>query len=1305
MESPQAATLPAASHLYTGNGMMGMTEHDVNNVDGLDLFGHYNISQETALPTTLQRQNEVLANAVRNVSGPSLEHPQDTKAEQPDNEELQPQASPASTRQVAAAEALATFQTADEPVWSGLHGPAAGQWGDLGFDAGEPFVYNNLVDDGQPPIEDWRSTFEDGEQDDLEAMAKLKFPDGDYFVHHTCIRLGRDKDAHREWQKSCRSMRRQERQAETALHQYAQEPSQPSHPDDADAADEPLSSSSQSLEGRPAPGLPSNYSEPGGIVSYRGADTTQDDIDRALKRRRRNLIREYSESSNSIVPANLDATSMRNGGTYGQGALEIGEEWDEEAYFVPVHPPDLSNITSISRSHVIIRYDRNEEVWKLLVEGVRMGFNDEELTRGDIRTLEHMDTFEFAGIDITFMLPLEDDDDSIGPTSGVFADTNGSDVGTSPVRHLSNAFDDEDDDDEDVKPLASAKKRPTIKLSSTKKLKKADAADGIGEETAASKTQSPEAIKRAGKGKKRKIDKESAPPEGELPDPEIEQPMEPSQPVDLKGTGLEHVAPEDLPQRRSGPGRPPANGRVSKRDVASVNRLTKELQKRGEPLPPYADMLERVRMETKIRDAQNKAQAKGQPITDMPMQSIERDVNSLPYPRPMPPPAMVGEHSASAAPLDQVKEAPPKPSRLAKSMSPLPLLDGYSHEELQKPGITCQVQLNNILTKIGPAELPQIYHEMQKNYPYYRTTGTNGWQSSVRHNLQQFERFRAEGKNGKGKIWSIDENVPIDKERGKKRRTPPLKTPAPAMQQLPNGQWVPVQSSYPQTGLGGSSNYAGGQYPAQYAPGMQPPPGYGPYGQHQPHPNQHTQGQYAQQQAHQQPSPAAQAASALDPALQEVVLQIVSFRTEYLAGFTVDSEAYKFHEKLFTRICNEKSDQYHGLKKKDDAEAEPESTDAQERFVQGRLKVIFEAAEKKRLAEGEARKAREAASSSGGQLINGPVSVPYGSAPSPAQHQRSVGSAPHLPQSSSAAPAPQQTQVNQVANSIVPPTMTTASGQSMLSQSAATGSPSNAPTSASSITAQPLYQPPRSTTATYAAIPQQPMPHHSQSQPAGRAPPSMSIAAPPPAPYHTPGAGWPVTASTAVPTQALHQHPGAILSVTNSLPAGGSISPQTQYQPAAPISNGPSASPVAPPRAQQTVLPPTRPDSNGPMSGTSTQYQAPSLTTPTLKAAWPTSAPAAGLAREAPPGNIPTMKGPTYAVSSNTAPLTTSPHPSTAGAQQPLGLPSKTTSSVVVSAVPSPAMPAPAAVGTKRAAEGETARDTEQEAKRMKTQA
>jgi hypothetical protein len=263
----------------------------------------------------------------------------------------------------------------------------------------------------------------------------------------------------------------------------------------------------------------------------------------------------------------------------------------------------------------------------------------------------------------------------------------------------------------------------------------------------------------------------------------------PAVPTDLPpGSILAGLAPEEIPQKRKGPGRPPKNGVMSKRDEAIIKRKTKELQKMGMIVPPLAELLALARAEggsTTKKDSKPEDGREGEHLS----QSVEID-----------PALMAIQEHNNATPSAEVKTeggllvAQPtpdkdanKPKRIVKSPSPQKPESEYTEEELKKPTQTYVVLIHEALSKAptGVMDLQQIYDAMQKMYPWfkYRST-THGWQSSVRHNLISSEAFEEAGKIGKGRLWKINPNVSIDKE--KKRKAP---TPPPDNRQAPQAQY------------------------------------------------------------------------------------------------------------------------------------------------------------------------------------------------------------------------------------------------------------------------------------------------------------------------------------------------------------------------------------------------------------------------------------------------------------------------------------------------------------------------------------
>ncbi|KAK5113257.1 hypothetical protein LTR62_003593 [Meristemomyces frigidus] len=103
------------------------------------------------------------------------------------------------------------------------------------------------------------------------------------------------------------------------------------------------------------------------------------------------------------------------------------------------------------------------------------------------------------------------------------------------------------------------------------------------------------------------------------------------------------------------------------------------------------------------------------------------------------------------------------------------------------------------------------------------------------------------------------------------------------------------------------------------------------------------------------------ACAGLDPTLKELVRQISAFRTEYLEPFPMDSEAFRVNDTMFREMCDIESHRYHlVLREKDDSEAVPpgrELSDARKKYVQDRLRVMFEATGKQKVADKAAKSA------------------------------------------------------------------------------------------------------------------------------------------------------------------------------------------------------------------------------------------------------------------------------------------------------------------------------------------------------------
>ncbi|KAK3065185.1 hypothetical protein LTR53_018269, partial [Teratosphaeriaceae sp. CCFEE 6253] len=271
----------------------------------------------------------------------------------------------------------------------------------------------------------------------MSAFAKLCFPDGDYYIKELRVTLGRNMDFFNNFT--------QQQRQRKVMEEYAQEPSRPSQPDDNPQLHP--STSSQSLEGRPARGLPSNFSEQGGIASYAEPAVTASvaETRRARRARKKHLEPSHSSSTTSVIPANLHAQPDN---LYDAPALTDAAG----NAFVPVHPTEPSDIKKISKEHLVFHYDFDREAWCMRVLGSFAYLNDRPLQRGESAELEHLDRIAVYSLDMLFKLPndeVADGSPSVGPSKGGFADDRSSALRTTPARRLSSAIGDVEESEED----------------------------------------------------------------------------------------------------------------------------------------------------------------------------------------------------------------------------------------------------------------------------------------------------------------------------------------------------------------------------------------------------------------------------------------------------------------------------------------------------------------------------------------------------------------------------------------------------------------------------------------------------------------------------------------------------------------------------------------------------------------------------------------------------------------------------------------------------------------------------------------
>lgn len=253
----------------------------------------------------------------------------------------------------------------------------------------------------------------------------------------------------------------------------------------------------------------------------------------------------------------------------------------------------------------------------------------------------------------------------------------------------------------------------------------------------------------------------------------------------------------------------------------------------------------------------------------------------------------------------------------------------YSEEQLKRPTQTYYYILDEILSEDpeDAMELQQIYDKICKKYPFYKyVVESTGWQSSVRHNLKQNERFKPVSKQGKGWLWAIDPAIPLDKEKKKKPTPPPMSRPMHYDQHgmaqnggAYNNYMQYGQQAYQQPVLGhqsqnttytpngnaptpvASTSSVNGQVHSQQYPQQSVPQ----------NPILRTTAPPTSRPASNTPQPAVNAQpGSLPPAFQDLVEQIMRFRVEYLSPYGSDQAAFARHERIFKR-CVEWISQLH----------------------------------------------------------------------------------------------------------------------------------------------------------------------------------------------------------------------------------------------------------------------------------------------------------------------------------------------------------------------------------------------------------
>lgn len=645
----------------------------------------------------------------------------------------------------------------------------------------------------------------------ISAFAKLEFDDGEFYMNTYAVELGRDLSSARQ------AVQDAEEPAENTRSKRRKRV----------ASSGPSSCPPRKVKRKHGRNHPSSVvSENGGVIAVDHSDSESVDgpIVKKTKSTSSSSLQMSRKGSMLFAPQATDYQALAMASLLGSGAFgqfagsNLPVPVPEACPLIPIHPPvsgqtqtdesrrssgegamedAVGSYKAISRKHVRIAFCFEKHYFQIHVLGRNGAYVDDEFcAAGDVRPLTNGSSIQIGGVSVKFQLP----DVALGDT-GAESNTNADYTFNSRSGYIersgmesSSEADNEDDEPEDAEEEAEEESdRP--RRASRKTAQK-------GSIMRASKKVGP------AKGKVGKFSKsgKQAPPK-----PEMAPPI----------------------QKRKGPGRPPKNGIMSKREQAILARQAREQAKagtqkstNGESAPPKENASPEAKLEDSSAQPNGKRKYTKRKSKVELMQEQQGTREST-------------EHTDSVAPQQiapskSAKEKkPPKPPR-----SPSPVIDRNSltDEQLAKPTASYVVLIHEALTEHaeqgkGPMSLHQIYSSIARKYPYFKFIVTTvGWQSSIRHNLLQHEAFEKIEREGKGWMWGLKAGVSIEKEK-KRRTTPPPQShpqyyPPPHMMQHPfpyypgmppppNGYML-----YPQYGP-----------PHGVHPGMRPPPGYpsGPF--------------------------------------------------------------------------------------------------------------------------------------------------------------------------------------------------------------------------------------------------------------------------------------------------------------------------------------------------------------------------------------------------------------------------------------------------------------------------------------------
>jgi hypothetical protein len=583
----------------------------------------------------------------------------------------------------------------------------------------------------------------------IQAYAKLEFEDGEFYMNTFGVYLGRDIQAARA------AMRRDKEEEKARIETEAsiREPGTPVR------VKREESKYSKSI-----------VSESGGILRE-GGDSDSDGPTRKKKSRKASKKSKSTGSSsqhvsrrNSIVqddgPVNYQPqVPSRHAGpeTVGAASVDLASLRPSpyECPLIGIHPPASASAAvykSISRKHVKIAYNSSKRLFEAEILGRNGAFIDDEFCHySEIKELKSGSYLQIGSVRVRFVLPDVVAGQTGAEQRGDYEDNIVADRYSEGGKEMS--FDFEDGH------------RDGVNLQDTSEESSED--EGVS-------YQQENAIEREEMDVEEDSDDVDEQDEGEEEEGDDEDPQNGGQlsfteggdeNEVIEGVEEENNSPGSAAKRdkKRGPGRPPKDGIMSKREkqLAKKEALAQQKQKAQKSIEqPSAPS-------TTGKNKVGRPRKHPRPNTP-PVQKEKRKYTKRKPKEPKDP----NVKEEDQPPKEKKEKKPAKPPR---SPSPEMKESDYTAEQLQKPAANYVILIHEALSNspTGQLNLQDIYRAIQRKHPYYKfKCATIGWQSSVRHNVQQHAAFQKGEKDGKGHFWSLVDGVSIEKEK-KRRTTPP----------------------------------------------------------------------------------------------------------------------------------------------------------------------------------------------------------------------------------------------------------------------------------------------------------------------------------------------------------------------------------------------------------------------------------------------------------------------------------------------------------------------------------------------------